>query len=345
MSRERALRIIKNAFSPAAMFWLIAVWVLFYSTLAIWTKEAFGTYMARLPGQPLLQAPLVAFILVAAVNYFYYAAARVRASWISAPLWLLAPAGVLLFLAGFYISAAFSSSGKIYVAKDSTVQPPWQASPLVVSKVDTGLREEIIDMGAGEGLIFSLSPRLYLDGGTIRHEVGVFPPTRVGDTYYHIMDFGLAPGVRVSRDDAVLIDGYVNLRILPPGIRDSFEIIPLPYRFAIRMLPEREVFKGRAKLGVYRPDSHLYNVVIEKGQEIVFEGDSSGPIELDGLTISFYEPDYWFWLEGARNPGYMVLAAGLVLLATGLPLLLIAMVFRVLGSFGGAAGAGSSRLP
>jgi hypothetical protein len=328
MSRGKVLSILRKAFSPATMFWLMAAWVFLYTTLAIWSQEAFGKYMERLPEDPFLQAPFVIFIIVALVNYIHYAVSRLRDSWLSSPLWLLAPTGALLFLVGFYISAVFSDSGRIFVGTDSIVQPPWQSGRYVVSKIDTGLKDEIIDMGEGGGLIFRLSPRLYLEGGGGSHEVGVFPPTRVGNTYYHILDFGLAPGVRISRDGRVLTEGPVIQKILPPGIRDSFELSPYPYRFAIRMLPEREITKGREKLGVFNLQSPRYSVVIEKGQEIVFEGDSSGPIEVDGLSIDFYGPDYWFWLEGARNPGYMVLAAGIFLLAAGVPLLLTTMAFK-----------------
>ena len=64
MSRGKALSILRKAFSPAAMFWLLAAWVFLYATLAIWSQEAFATYMRRLPKELLLQIPFVIFILV-----------------------------------------------------------------------------------------------------------------------------------------------------------------------------------------------------------------------------------------------------------------------------------------
>lgn len=332
MSLTKLKVMARRAYSPAAMFWLLAAWVFLYATLAIWTEEAFGKYMGKLPESILLQAPFLVFIIVCSVNYVSYAVERINASWKSSPLWLMAPTGVLLFMTGFFVSTVFSDSGRIFVGTDSVVKPPWEDIPYVVSKVDTGLKDEIVDLGQGEGLIFSLSPRLYVDGKGIRHEVGVFPPAKIGKTYYHIMDFGLAPGLRISRGTEILKDGFVIQRVLPPGLRDSFRVSPFPYRFAIKLLPEREMYKGKEKLGVYNLKEPLYSVVIEKGLDVVFEGDSSAPIELDGLSMEFYGPDFWFWLEGSRNPGYLILAAGMVLLAAGAPLLLGAMVFEALSS-------------
>jgi len=337
MIRGKALNILRKAFSPAAMFWLLAAWVFLYATMAIWSKEAFAGYMRRLPDELILQIPFVVFILVATGNFIGYCISRFRSSWLSAPLWLLAPAGCLLFILGFFLSAVSSDSNRIFVGTQSMVQPPWQKGSYIVSRIDTGLKDEIVDIREDYGLIFSLSPRLYLDGEGLRHEVGVFPPTKVENTYYHIMDFGLAPGVRISREGRVLTEGFVIQKILPPGLRDSFELKPFPYRFAIKMLPVREMTKAGEKLGVFNLKDPLYSVVIEKGEEIVFDGDSSGPIELDGLSISFYGPDYWFWLEGARNPGYMVLASGILLLVTGVPLLLAAVILRVFSSIREAA--------
>jgi len=318
-------------FSPSTMFWLLAAWVFMYATLSIWTVEAFGKFMERLPDDLLLQVPFAIFIIVSSVNYVSYVISRVRASWLSAPFWLLAPTGALLFLAGFFMSAVSSESGRIFVGTGSVVQPPWQDRQYVVSKIDTGLKDEFIDMGQGGGLIFKLSPRLFLQGGGQSHEVGIFPPTKVSSTYYHIMDFGLAPGVRISRDGEVLKEGFVIQRLLPPGLRSSFDLSPFPYRFSIKILPEREMIKGGEKLHVYNIKKPAYSVVIEKGLDVVFEGDSTSPIEVDGLSIEFYEPDYWFWLEGSRNPGYMLLAYGIILFAAGVPLLLIAMVFNAHG--------------
>jgi hypothetical protein len=342
MSRGKAFLLARKALSPSSMFWLMAAWVFLYATLAIWTKEAFARYMERLPESLLLQAPFLVFIIIAISNYFDYAVPRVRASWLKAPFWLMAPTGLLLFLTGFFISAVFSDAGRLFVGTDSRVQPPWQDEPYVVTRIDTGLKDEIIDMGEGEGIIFSLSPRLFIKGGGLIHEVGVFPPTKVGQSYFHIMDFGLAPGVRIERDGEVLREGYVIQKVLPPGLRDSFEVSPFPYRFAIRMLPEREVVKGRERFGVYNLKAPRYSVVIEKGEKIVFQGDTAAPIELDGLSISFYGTDYWFWLEGAKNPGYMLLAAGMALSLAGIPMLLAAMGYRALSGLLQASRAGKN---
>lgn len=327
MNREGFRRILRLAFSRAALFWMLAAWILFYATLAAWKSEAFGMYMAWLRESLLVQVPFVVFLVLALVNLASFALRKLRQSPWTASLWVCMPLGLYLFILGFFVSATISDSGRVFVGLGDTVKPPWQAEALVVGRVDSGLKDEIIDMKTQENSLFTFAPRIFLDGGGIRHEVGAFPPTRAEGTYYHLMDFGLAPGVRIKRAGRILREGYVIQKILPPGVRDSFELPPLPYRFTLRMLPEREIIKGREKAGVYNINRPVYNVVIQKGGDIVFDGTSAGSIEVEGMEVEFYEPDYWYWLEGSRNPGYMILFAGAVLALAGLPLFaLVALV-------------------
>lgn len=327
MNRDRALGALKWIFSPAALFWMVAAWVFMYASIAIWSKEAFGAYMERLGESTLLQAPFVVFLVLAAVNYITHAVARFRASWATAPLWLMLPTGLLLFIFGFFLCAVFSDTGRKIVGAGDNVRPPWQVGNYVVSSVESGLRDEIIGMEAGQSSIFSFEPRLFLDGMDKRHEVGVFPPTQVENTYYHIMDFGLAPFVKLESGGRIIRQGYMIQKLFPPGVRDSFELPPMPYRFAIRMRPERYIAKKDFKVGVYKLKSSSYDVVIQKGTDIIFDGSSDAPIEFDGMRLTFGEPDYWIWLEATRSPGLQVLATGAVVTIFGIAVSLLALVF------------------
>ena len=326
MNRGRAFRVLKWTFSPAALFWMVAAWIFMYASIAIWSKEAFGTYMNKLGEEPLLQAPFIVFLVIATVNFILYAVSRFRSSWITAPVWLMFPMGILLFLVGFYISAVYTETGRKVVGTGDIINPPWQQGSYVVGAVESGLDDEIIDIESGQSSLFSFAPRVFIDGMGKRHEVGVFPPTLVENTYYHIMDFGLAPFVKLESGGRIINQGYVIQKILPPGVRDSFELPPLPYRFAVTMKPQRYIVKKNYKAGVYRISSSSYEVVIQKGVDIIFDGNSDKPIEFDGIRMTFGAPDYWVWLEATRSPGLPVLAAGVIVITLGAGLWMIALV-------------------
>jgi hypothetical protein len=308
-----------------ALFWMGAGWVFYYVLFAVWTPEAFAAWRVRLSVDPVMMYLYLYFLLVALINLLRYLNAHLQRSVLAAPLWGVLPVGVFLYLLGFFLSAVFSVGGDRYVGVGDQIAPPWDRLDLRVGAVEPGLPEEVVDTGGEEGLILAYEPRVYLDGQGVRHEVGVFPPTRVGKTYFHILDFGVAPGVRILRGSRVVAENYILQRLLPPGAQDSFEVPPLPYRFVIRLLPVRTVRKGDAEAMVYRPSEPHYRVVVEKGGEILFDGETSGEIAFDGLRAEFLKPDYWVRLEGQRNAGYRILALGIALMLLGLPLHLAAM--------------------
>lgn len=318
-------RAIRWAFSMDALFWMAAAWVLYYVIFAIWTPEAFAAWRMSLGEDATVMYLYLYFLLVALINLLRQINAHLKRSALAAPLWSVLPVGVFLYLLGFFLSAVFSAGGDRYVGVGDAVSPPWDRLDLSVGAVEPGLPEEVVDVDAEESLILAYEPRVYLDGQGVRHEVGVFPPTRVGKTYFHIMDFGVGPGVRILRGSRVVAERYMLQRILPPGAQDAFEVPPLPYRFVISLMPVRTIEKNGAEARVYRPSEPNYRVVVEQGGEILFDGDTSGEIAFDGLRAEFLKPDYWVRLEGQRNAGYRILALGIGLMTLGLPMHLAAM--------------------
>jgi len=333
VNKDKAIRVLTAAFSPSTMFWMMAAWVLYYVTLAVWRDEALGHFMIRLNTDPVHQIPFYGFVIILVVNYLGFFYKKMRTSWRAALVWLVLPTGVVFFILGFLISSVSPQPGRLIVSLGDPVSPPWDKTGYVVDKIDSGLKEEVTDLVTGENLIFNYEPKIYLEGGGIKHEVGVFPPAKVGNTYFHIMDFGLAPGVRIERDGKVLEEGYVIQKILPLGLRDSFEIEPLPYRIAIKLHPIRQVVAGETKLDVYGLVHPVYDVVVQRGQDIVFEGVSSEAIEFDGLVLSFLDPVPWVWLEGGRAFGLPVLVAGILFIIIGLPFTFVGMFLKLMRSF------------
>jgi hypothetical protein len=127
----------------------------------------------------------------------------------------------------------------------------------------------------------------------------------------------------------VLDEGYVMLRILPPGAQDSFDISPFPYNFSVRIAPEKVLRKGDARLKLYNLNRLAYEVEVRRGDNTLFEGDTSeGRVVFEGAELSFMKPTYWVLLEVVKDPGRPVLLWGIAIMAAGLPLWLLSLIIR-----------------
>lgn len=335
MSARGGARIMEAArwlLSPPALFWMAAAWVFLYVSYSLWSKEAFGAYVLMLSTNPLLQLPYLVFIVSGSANLWRFAASRFRTSPLSAAAWVILPTGVLVYLMGFFMSAVMAQSGIKLVGLGDVVRPPWQQELYRVSSVSSGLAAEVMDMEAEGSPIFTFEPEIYLDTPGGQRRVGVFPPSRIGRTYYHILDFGIAPLVRVTRQGRSVSEGLVVMNLLPPGRTDSFTLNALPaYRMIVSMMPKREMSKGGQVASVYEPMTPAYRVVVQKGDETVFDGDTVDPVVFDGLVLEFGPPGYWIRLEASRNLGIVFIYAGVILIVLGSPLFVIAVAARMAG--------------
>ncbi len=330
----RALRrVITFLSSPAALFWLGGAWLLYYVTFAVWSKEAFAAFVAGLGNNPLIQAPFVVFLLSAFLNMLRSGAGRYGKGRALLVLWAVLPAGVFIFLLGFFISAVLRQDAWLVVGEGDVLRPGWQEAAYRVEKIRSPLKDEVLDIAgeAGDGLLFQYEPVIVVNTGRERVEVGAFPPGKIGGTYYGILDFGLAPGVRLSKEGRVLEEGYMLQKLLPPGVPDTFEISPFPYRFTLSIAPVRVVEKGSARGKVYNVKNPRYNVSVYKGEKAVFEGGSEGGVSFDGLSLSFFEPVYWVRVQAVKDPGRPLLTAGLALTAVGALLTLLYLVIVIAG--------------
>jgi hypothetical protein len=317
--------------SRAFLFWLLFVWVFYYVTYAIWSKEAFATFVTGLADNLLIQIPFVLFLASGALNILRESAARYREGRGLFLLWIFLPLGLLVFLTGFFMSASLRDHGFIVKGEGETVKPPWQDRTYRISGIKNPIRDEFLDAEPGS-LIFEYEPRVTLDTGQGEVEFGVFPPRNIEGTYYHILNFGLAPGVRLSDGKRMLKEGYVIQNILPPGVRDEFELPPFPYRFSLRIAPEKILEKGRTTVKVYDMKNPSYVVTVRRGEDTIFEGESVDGVAFDGLVMSFFEPSSWVMLDIARDPGRLVIVIGIAAILIGAPLMLVLMAYRLMAS-------------
>jgi hypothetical protein len=167
-----------------------------------------------------------------------------------------------------------------------------------------------------------------MDSSSRTYEIGAFPPDKIDDTYYHILKFGLAPGVSLLERGQVRDESYVVLRILEPGSSDYFEIPSYPYRFLVSMAPERTFQKGKLEASQFNPMKPLYKVRVFKGDREIADGISTEGIFFDDFSLRFFKPKFWMHLEAVKDPGIQVIRLGILLIVIGLPLSLLLFLFQ-----------------
>jgi hypothetical protein len=301
MSAKLRLRVVSLVSSRAFLVWLVAAWVVYYVTSALVAPEAFARFASGLGESLLLQAGYALFLVSALLNLVRAFRARFRVHRFLGMVWVVLPAGMFLLMLGFFVSLAFREHAWNRVGVGDVVKPPWERTTYRVFKIDVPIREKMLDTGEEAG-IFQYEPAVWVGktpAETLR--IGAFPPARIGDTYYNVLDFGLAPGVRLARGQRVVQSGHVILKLLPPGAEDVFQLGT--YRITLGIAPERIMEKGRTRTKVYNFASPVYRVSVYRGDDMVFEGDSRERVLFDGHELSFAEPEHWAWLQAARDPG------------------------------------------
>ena len=307
------------------LLWLIMGWILFYVTLAVWSKEAFARSVIWLGNNPLVQAPYVLFLISGVLNLVRAFRETIKRGVVRFSMWVLLPAGILMLLVGFFLSANLRQSDWIIAGEGDVLNPRWQESPYVLSEIKPPLKDELFAV-EGES-VFKYEPKVTVSADGESFIVGVYPPTMIRGTYYHILDFGLAPGIRLKKGNEVLQERYVPVKILPPRSEGVFEVSP--YKFFLKIAPDRTVRKGMAKAKLYSLVSPAYEVRVVRGDEVVFEGSSRDGIFFEGRELSFFEPTYWVRLEVVSNPAMNILIAGVAVTGAGVLSMCLLVLFNI----------------
>ena len=321
------LRIIKKLFnvlsSKAFLLWLIGGWIVYYVLSSIWEKEAFGGFAAGINKNPLIQVPFVMFLISGYLNLIRGSKDVFKKRKIQFLAWLVLPVGTLLFLTGFFLSLYLRQSGQTILGEGDVISPPWVSETYKVADIKPGLRESLLDTAVDRG-IFAHEPEItLLDKSMNSFKVGAFPPTKIDGTYYHILNFGIAPGIRLLQDGRIRSEGYMPLRILVLGSSDFFEIPPYPYRFLISLEPEKTFQKAELSVSMFNFKTPVYRIRVFKGEKLIAEGNSRRGIKFDDLALHFFDHTFWVSLKAARDPGRPVMLSGILLIAAGVPISLI----------------------
>jgi hypothetical protein len=313
--------------------WIIGGWILCYASSMIWTKESFAYFMTGLGSNIFIQTLFVLFLISGYLNLIRSSICKFKKSRWKFFAGVLLPLGILLFFTGFFISAATRQFDWILVGTGDFIKPKWSSEQYRVEAIDPGVKERFLDIDteyAGKGL-FKYEPKVTVrDSASALFEIGAFPPAKINDTYYHILNFGLAPGMSISRGDEVQAEGYMALRMLMPGSSDSFEIQPLPYKFIISLEPERIISKGKTEAAEYNIREPNYRVRVYEAETLIAETVSKEGIEFRNHKLTFSGTDFWVQLEVVKDYGYPVILAGILISLIGIPVFLSGFFYSLI---------------
>ena len=315
--------------SKVFLLWMIGGWIVYYVLSSIWMEEAFGGFAAGIGKNPLIQIPFVIFLIAGYLNLIRASMKVLKKGKVQFFAWIILPLGLLIFFTGFFLSLCFRESGQRMIGEGDIIKPPWVKETYRVTGIEPGLKESLPDSDMDKSF-FLHEPKLTLmDKNSDSHSVGAFPPVNIDGTYYHILNFGIAPGIKLFQGSNNRFAGYKPLRILSPGKSDFFEIQPYPYRFLVSLEPERTFQKGGSNLSEFNISKPVYRARVFRGEKVIAEGDSRGGIHFDGFRLFFVEHTFWALLEAAKDPGLPVLRLGILLIAAGIPLSLIRWIYKV----------------
>jgi hypothetical protein len=322
------VRVLRWLASRELMLLLLGGWVLLYVSYSVWSQEALATFMKRLGSDRAFQVPFA--LLLLSLTLQLLKGLRRQRGLLRRLLWAPLPLGVLVFLTGVLLSAVFRLQEWRLLGEGDFVSPPWQTIHYRLERIEPALKEETLQSVGATPQVFQYEPKVLLSTEGERFSVGVFPPRRIHGTYYHILDFGLAPRVRFFQGHRLKQEGYLALRLLPPGARDSFRVSFLPYAFNIRIVPQEVLKEGKEEVAVYNLRRPTYELEVLRGDELVLRARSAQEVAFEGLRVQFLEPSYWVVLEMVRDPGLLPMAAGLALFALGIPLRAALGLWRLL---------------
>lgn len=218
------------------------------------------------------------------------------------------------------------------IGEGDIIKPPWVKGTYHVTDIDPGLKGRLSATGT-DSSIFLREPIVTLtDKNSRSFKVGTFPPVKIDDTYYHILNFGIAPGIKLFQGGTLRFADYKPLNILSPGKGDSFDIRPYPYRFFVIMEPEQTFREDQGYTSEFNIEKPFYRMTVFMGDRIIAEGDTKKGVRFGNFRLYFTDQTYWIILEAAKDPGMPVLRLGILLIFIGIPFWLISAFLPVRSS-------------
>lgn len=302
-------------------------WLFLYIILSIWTKEAFATFIEALHKNPFVQIPFLLFLLSGYLNIIRASKSKIKEGF-RFILWVILPLGLVIFFTGFFISIITRQADNIIAGEGHEIRPRWGAEGFNIISIRPGLKDRFLDIEADSG-IFAYEPKFIMQDKSLNtYEIGTFPPKKVKGTYFHILNFGIAPGIRLTQDNNIIDEGYTPLRILRGG-SDLFEIPDYPYRFLFSMEPERTIQKGELKASEYNLKDPIFRIRVTKGgTEIIAEGTSKEDITFNNTKLTIIGSTFWVQVEAVKDYGFPVLVTGIFLTFIGIPAYIIRLFIK-----------------
>lgn len=297
----------------------------------IWDKEAFAHFISGLQSNPVIQLPFLLFLFSGYLNVVRASAAAFADSMARALRIAVLPLGLMLVFTGGFLSITTRQFEWITAMPGDFIQPHWSDDRYTVIDVDPGLDDRILDLEVeNAGGLFKYEPKIAVqDSRSNKYLIGAFPPSKIGDSFLHVLNFGLAPSLSISEQGVVKAQEYVPLKILAPGSSDTFEIQPLPYNFLISMEPEKVYQKGKVKAAEFNMRDPLYRIRVLKGQEVIAEEVTKDKVQFSDVSLGIQKPVFWVQLEAVRDRGVYLIITGLFFVVFGIPLYFAELVMRI----------------
>jgi hypothetical protein len=312
----------------ACLLWLTGGWVLYYVSTAIWMDEAFAFFVHGVKSNILIQIPFLLFLASGYLNILRAFRDKMRQDRAGFIVWLMIATGTMLYFTGLFLSINVRQYDNRLVGEGHSLKLPWDEETYYFSVVDPGLKESF--KKSDPGGILAYEPKITMtDSSANSYTIGAYPPTRIDGTYMHILNYGLAPGIRFYDKETLVEEGYMVLRILPPGRSDFFEIKPYSFRFLVFLAPEYTENGGHHPEPIFNFKNPMVTTRVFSGERMIAEGDSREGLRFKGYHLSFFEPAYWIQLESARDPGMPVMRFGLLILILGVPLYILRLILSL----------------
>lgn len=158
------------------------------------------------------------------------------------------------------------------------------------------------------------------DGRLMRYMISVNSLLDSGDYKFIFGAAGYAPRFRLKKDGKEVIDTVVNLRILMPGVVDSFNIPEEGLRIKAEMFPDHYVENGAHKTKGRFPFNPALFVEIEKAGKMIGRGFliKGQKVDVENYSLEFVELKNWMELIVSRDAGVPVITIGFIMISLGL---------------------------
>ena len=316
---------------------MLGLWLLYYLTWATWSKEAFANFVTGLGRNIIWKVLFVLFLLFLGIEISLRFKDWYKKSRIIAIVRLFLPAGIFLFLTGFFLSANVRMETRILTGKDDVFTIPWSKKRFAVMNVRPGIKERFLDIEQdAPSAIFTREPLLLITDFEKTYRIGAFPPTRIDGTFFHILNSNIAPSIELRNQNGEIIEkGDLALQILPAGNTDFAHLSNLPYRITMKLLPSGELKRGEVLAKEYNLEERLYEIKVyriknpEEAGVLIAQGISRKPLSFDGYTLTVTGHTYWVLLEVVRDDAVYIIGAGIVLTIVGIILRLFLLPLSI----------------